>query len=68
MLLNVRFPDNNMFIKADEADEEDDVQNRESFSLAYDWIKSQQVQTSCSMRVRIRACSDCGLMHFKVSS
>jgi hypothetical protein len=60
-------PCNNMFTKANEADE-DDVQNRESFSLAYDWIKSQQVQTSCSMRVRIRACSDCGLMDFKVSS
>ncbi len=35
-----------MFTKANEADE-DDVQNCESF--AYDWIKSQQVQTSCSM-------------------
>ena len=60
MLSNVRFPENSMFTKADEA-VEDDVQNE---SLAYDWIKSQQVQTSCSMRVRIRACSDFGLMDF----
>src|SRR6266849_6454804 len=51
IFFNARFPENTMFTKANEADE-DDVQNCESF--AYDWIKSQQVQTSCSMRVRIR--------------
>jgi hypothetical protein len=50
-----------MFTKANETDQ-DDVQNCESF--AYDWIKSQQLPTSCSMRVRIRACSDSGLMVF----
>jgi len=63
IFFNVRFPENIMFAKADEADEE--VQNCESF--VYDWMKSQQLQTYCSMRVRIRACSDCGLMDFKVS-
>ena len=62
---DVRFPGNHMFTKTNEADD-DDIQNCESF--AYDWIKSQQLQTSCNMRVRIRACSDAGLMDFKVSS
>src|SRR6267154_1433516 len=65
IFFNVRFPKNTTFTKANETDEVD-VQNCESF--AYDWIKSQQLQTSCSMRVRIRICSDCGLMDFKVSS
>ena len=67
MFVNVRFPENGKFAKADEADE-DDVQNSGNFR--YDWIKSQQVPTSCSMTVRIRACSDFGLMDFinKVSS
>src|SRR6266702_1669073 len=42
------------------------LQNPESF--AYDWIKSLQLQTSCSMRVRILACLESGLMDFTVSS
>ena len=66
IFFNVRFPENSIFINANHEPDEDDVQNCESF--AYDWIKSEQLQTSCSMRVRIRACSDCGLMDFKVSS
>ena len=45
---------------------EDVVQNRESF--VYDWMKSLQLQTSRSMRVRISACFELGLMDFKVSS
>ncbi len=65
IFFNVRFPENTTFTNANQADE-DNVQNCEF--LAYDWIKSQQLQTSCSMRVRIRACSDCGLMDFRVSS
>jgi len=65
MFFNARFPENVTFTKANQVDE-DNVQNCES--LAYDWIKSQQLQTSCSMRVRIRACCDCGLMDFRVSS
>jgi hypothetical protein len=46
IFFNVRFPENSMFTKAHETDE-DDVQNCGSF--AYDWIKSQQVPTSCSI-------------------
>ncbi len=65
VFFNVRFPENATFTKADEV-YEDNVQNCES--LVYDWIKSQQLQTSCNMRARIRACSDCGLMDFRVSS
>src|SRR6267154_6211691 len=65
IFFNVRFPENTMITKSNEADG-DDVQNCESF--AYDWIKSQQLQTSCSMELRIRSCSDCGLMDFKVSA
>ena len=59
VFFNVRFPEYWMFTKGSEAGQ-DDVQNCESF--AYDWMK--QLQTSSSMRVRIRACSDSGLMNF----
>src|SRR6266702_4173790 len=62
---NARIPESSTFTLANEVGE-DNVQNRESF--AYDWIKSQQLQTSCSMRVRIWACLDSGLIDFKVSS
>ena len=67
VFFNVRFPENWVFTKDSGADQ-DDVQNCESF--AYDWIKSQQLQTSSSMTVRIRDCSDSGMMDFinKVSS
>jgi hypothetical protein len=64
MFVNVRFPESSMFAKANEADE-DDVHNCGYF--AYDRIKWQQAPTSFSMTVRIRACSDFGLMDFKVS-
>src|SRR6266571_6821741 len=62
---NVRFPKNHAFTPANEEDK-DNIQNCESF--AYDWIKSPQLQTSCSMRVRISACLESGLMDCKVSS
>src|SRR6266571_73566 len=62
---NVRFPKNHTFTPAN-GEDGDNIQNCESF--AYDWIKSLQLQTSRSMRVRISACLESGLMDFKVSS
>src|SRR6266702_3344534 len=61
---NVRIPENRTLTPANGVDE-DNLQNPES--LAYDWIKSPQLQTSCSMRARIWACLESGLMDFKVS-
>ena len=61
IFINVRFPENSVFTKADETDK-DDVQN--CWSFAYDWMKSQQVPTSFSISASICACSDSGLMDF----
>src|SRR6266436_9825187 len=44
----------------------EDVQNW--MSCAYDWIKSLQQQTCCSMSLRICPCLDCGVMFFKGSA
>ncbi len=52
-------------VVANEVGEDNIVQNCDSF--AHDWIKSQHLQTSCNIRVRIWACLDSSLMGFEVS-
>ena len=62
---NVRFPENRMLASATEAGR-DHIQKFESF--AYDWIKSQQLQTCCNISVRTCACLGTRSMVLKVSS
>ncbi len=64
IFFNVRFTENSMFTKVNEAGE-DNAHSCES--SAYDWINLQLAQTSFNMRVRISACLDFNLMDFKVS-
>jgi hypothetical protein len=65
VFFKIRFPENRMFTLATEIGK-DYVQNCASF--AYDWIKSQQLQTCCNMSVRISACLGTRSIVLKVSS
>ncbi len=65
VFFNIRFPENRMFTSATEIGN-NYVQNCESF--AYDWIKSQQLQTCCNMSVRTCACLETRPMALNRSS